>query len=171
MVSKAMAARGVCMINNDILIRIRYALNITDFRIVELFALAGRPMTAEAVRQLFAREGDAGFAECDGPTLGAFLEGLIIIKRGRKETPSGELVKPAWSANPTNNDVLKALRIALELREDDVLALLKLAGVDASKPEVNALFRSRDHQNFRPCGDQFLRNFLVGITKKYRVGA
>jgi uncharacterized protein YehS (DUF1456 family) len=155
------------MINNDILIRLRYALNITDLKLVELFTLAGKRMSPEELRPLFLKEGEEGFHECDGPTLGAFLEGLVISRRGRKEGDS--VVKPAWSVNPSNNDVLKAVRIALEMRDDDVAAILRLAGVEASKAEISALFRKNGQENFRPCGDQFMRNFLAGLTKKYRV--
>ena len=161
------------MVNNDILIRLRYALNITDLKLVELFELAGMPLSAEALRPLFLKEGEEGYRECDGPTLGAFLEGLVISKRGRKEGapsagPAGA-AKPAWVGQPSNNDVLKAVRVALQLREEDIVAILRSVDVDASKSEINALFRRKDQENFRPCGDQFLRNFLAGVTKKYRV--
>jgi len=159
------------MTNNDILIRLRYALNITDLKLVDLFALAGRPMTAEDIRPLFFKEGEEGYRECDGATLGAFLEGLVTSRRGRKEGASAEkpAARPSWSASPSNNDVLKAVRIALELRDDDIAAILRLAAVEASKAEISALFRKKGQENFRPCGDQFLRNFLAGLTKKYRV--
>lgn len=155
------------MINNDILIRLRYALNITDLKLVELFTLAGRPMSAEEFRPLFLKENEEGFRECDGHTLGAFLEGIVTSRRGKKE--DAPAARPSWTVNPTNNDVLKAVRIALELRDDDILAILRLADVEASKAEINALFRKKDQENFRSCGDQFLRNFLAGLTKKYRV--
>jgi uncharacterized protein YehS (DUF1456 family) len=183
------------MVNNDILIRLRYALNITDLKLVELFELAGMPLSAEALRLLFLKEGEEGYRECDGPTLGAFLEGLVISRRGRKEgapsagpvgaansaapgaAPAGAAnsaaksaaAKPAWARQPSNNDVLKAVRIALQLREEDIVAILRSVNVDASKSEINALFRRKDQDNFRQCGDQFLRNFLAGVTKKYRV--
>ncbi|MDP2790505.1 MAG: DUF1456 family protein [Rectinemataceae bacterium] len=153
--------------NNDILIRIRYALNITDLKLVELFALADYPLSVEELRPLFLREEDEGFKECDGATLGAFLQGLVVSRRGKKETTAG--MAPPWAGNPGNNEVLKALRIALELRDDDVQAILKLAGFEVSKAEIGALFRNRNHANYRPCGDQFLRNFLAGLTKKFRV--
>jgi len=155
------------MINNDILIRLRYALNITDLKLVELFTLAGKPMSAEELRPFFLKEEDEGFRECDGPTLGAFLDGLVTSRRGRKEgaAPASQ----EWMRNPTNNDVLKAIRIALQLRDDDIVAILRLADVEASKSEINALFRKKDQENFRLCGDQFLRNFLAGLTKKYRI--
>lgn len=155
------------MINNDILIRLRYALNITDLKLVEIFSLVGKPMSAEEIRPLFLKEGEEGFRECDGPTLGVFLEGLVISRRGRKDDVQG--AKPAWATNPSNNDVLKAVRIALELRDEDIAAILRLAEVEASRSEINALFRKKGQENFRACGDQFLRNFLAGLTKKYRV--
>jgi uncharacterized protein YehS (DUF1456 family) len=155
------------MTRNDVLIRLRYALNITDLKLVELFALGGLPLTVEQIRPLFFREEDPGFCECDGPTLGAFLEGLVTSRRGSRA--GAPAAKPEWSTNPSNNDVLKALRIALELRDDDVAAVLKLAGAEVSKSELGALFRKKGQENFRPCGDQFLRNFIAGLTKRYRI--
>ncbi len=155
------------MINNDILIRLRYALNITDLKLVELFAAAGRNMTVEELRPLFLKEDEEGFRECDGATLAAFLEGLVTSRRGRRDGTADS--RPSRSENPSNNDVLKAVRIALELRDDDIAAIMRLAGVTASKAEINALFRKKDQGNYRPCGDQFLRNFLAGLTKKYRI--
>jgi uncharacterized protein YehS (DUF1456 family) len=155
------------MTRNDVLIRLRYALNITDLKLVELFALGALPLTVEQIRPLFFREEDEGFRECDGPTLSAFLEGLVTSRRGSRT--GAPAAKPEWSTNPSNNDVLKALRIALELRDDDVAAILRLAGAEVSKSELGALFRKKGQDNFRPCGDQFLRNFMAGLTKKYRI--
>jgi uncharacterized protein YehS (DUF1456 family) len=79
-------------------------------------------------------------------------------RRGSGETP-----------RLSNNEILKSIRIALELRDDDLVGILRLAGVEVSKSELSALFRKPGRANFRPCGDQFLRNFLVGLTAKYRV--
>ena len=63
----------------------------------------------------------------------------------------------------SNNDILKKLRVALQLRDDDVIKILKLADYDITKSELNALYRDKDHPNFKPCGDQILRNFLNGL--------
>lgn len=160
------------MTNNDILIRVRYALEITDLKLVELFALSPRPLSLENIRPLFLREDEPGFVECDGATLSAFLDGLIVFKRGpRPASPASGPANLQFSKHqgqPSNNDILKALRIALELRDDDIAAILALAGVKASRGEITALFRRKDQDNFRPCGDQFLRNFLVGLTKRLR---
>ena len=68
----------------------------------------------------------------------------------------------------TNNDILKKLRIALELKDSDMLEILKLAGFEISKPELNALFRNPGHRNYKECGDQILRRFLDGLILKNR---
>ncbi len=64
----------------------------------------------------------------------------------------------------SNNDIMKKLRVALHLRDDDIIAILKLVDFKISKGELGALFRKDDHPNFMPCGDQFLRNFLNGLV-------
>lgn len=63
----------------------------------------------------------------------------------------------------TNNDILKKIRVALELKDEDVVAILKLADFDITKSELNALYRKPDHANYKECGDQLLRNFLNGL--------
>jgi uncharacterized protein YehS (DUF1456 family) len=68
----------------------------------------------------------------------------------------------------TNNEILKKLRIALELKDTDIIEILKLAGFEISKSEVSALFRSPDHRNYKVCGDQILRNFLNGLIIRNR---
>jgi uncharacterized protein YehS (DUF1456 family) len=64
----------------------------------------------------------------------------------------------------SNNDIFKKLRVALELKDTDIIEILKLVDYDISKTELSAIFRSEDHQNFKPCGDQLLRNFLNGLV-------
>jgi len=64
----------------------------------------------------------------------------------------------------SNNDILKKLRVALELKDDDVIKILKLVDFEISKSEINSLYRNPEHQNFKPCGDQLLRNFLNGLV-------
>lgn len=64
----------------------------------------------------------------------------------------------------SNNDILKKLRVALELKDEDVIKILKLVEFEISKSEINALYRNPEHPNFKPCGDQLLRNFLNGLV-------
>lgn len=63
----------------------------------------------------------------------------------------------------TNNDILKKIRVALNLKDDDIIHILKLSDFEITKSELSALFRKDDHPNYRPCGDQVLRNFLNGL--------
>lgn len=63
----------------------------------------------------------------------------------------------------TNNDILKKLRVALQLRNDQIADIVKLTGLNVSPTELSAFFRTEDHRNYRPCGDQFLRAFLDGL--------
>ena len=63
----------------------------------------------------------------------------------------------------SNNDILKKLRVALKLKNDDIQKILLLANFNVSISELNAFFRNEDHPNFKPCGDQILRNFLNGL--------
>lgn len=63
----------------------------------------------------------------------------------------------------TNNDILKKLRVALTLKNTDIIAILKLVDFSVTESELGAIFRADDHPNFKPCGDQLLRNFLNGL--------
>jgi uncharacterized protein YehS (DUF1456 family) len=70
----------------------------------------------------------------------------------------------------TNNDILKKLRIALELKDTDIIEILKLSDFEITKAELSALFRNPDHRNYKECGDQILRNFLNGLIIRNRGG-
>lgn len=64
----------------------------------------------------------------------------------------------------TNNDIFKKLRVALQLRDDEIVEILQLVDFRISKAELGAFFRSEDHPNYNECGDQILRNFLNGLV-------
>jgi len=68
----------------------------------------------------------------------------------------------------TNNDIFKKLRVALMLRDDEIVEILKLADFNISKSELGAFFRKENHPNYRECGDQVLRNFLNGLVVHLR---
>ena len=67
-----------------------------------------------------------------------------------------------------NNDILKKLRIALNLKDTDIIDILKLADFEISKAELSALFRKVDHKNYKECGDQIMRRFLDGLIVRNR---
>ncbi|HIJ95239.1 MAG TPA: DUF1456 family protein [Desulfuromonadales bacterium] len=156
------------MNNNDILRRVRYALDISNPKMVEIFKLAGCSMTEPTLLKLLKREEEDEFIECSNPLMTFFLDGLIIHLRGPRE--SGDVLTTAAVASLNNNVILKKLRIALNLKEEDMIAIMGLAGISISKSELTALFRNNGHKHFKECGDQFLRNFLKGTTIRNRPG-
>lgn len=64
----------------------------------------------------------------------------------------------------TNNDILKKLRVALQLRDDQILDILELVDFRISKGEIGNFFRTEDHPKYVECQDQILRNFLNGLV-------
>ncbi|NCG21375.1 MAG: DUF1456 family protein [Rhodobacterales bacterium] len=153
------------MNNNDILRRIRYALKLSDARMVKIFALVGEDISAEEARAIVGREEDADSIFCTNDRLSLFLDGLIIDRRGPRK-PGSPI--PKAELELTNNDILKKLRIALTLREPDILQLLADGDHKMSKSELGALFRKPDHKHYREAGNQVLRKFLRGLTLRLR---
>ncbi len=157
------------MTNNDILRRVRYALNLKDTVMLEIFESAECKMEHEELLNLLKKEEEEGFEKCNNKILEAFLDGLIIFKRGKQEPKPGEAAQTVKvNKNNLNNIILKKLKIALSFRSDDMLKIFKLAGLELSSSELSALFRKEDHKNYRECGDKYIRNFLKGLTIYYR---
>jgi len=153
------------VINNDVLRSIRYALDLGDAKVVEIIKLSGRDIAQSDLANFLKKEDEEGFVECDDEVMVSFLDGLIIHKRGKMESRPDPDKKPE---RLTNNTILKKLRVAFELKEEDMHKVLELAGFSVSKPELSALFRMKGHKNYRACGDQLLRNFLKGLTIRHR---
>jgi uncharacterized protein YehS (DUF1456 family) len=151
------------MTNNDILRRIRYTFDFNDSQMIHLFALANFKVTRSQVTNWLKKEEDPDYQNCTDAQLAYFLNGLIIEKRGKKEGPQPEPEKIL-----TNNITFRKLKIALDLKAEDVLEILKLAKQNLSKHELSAFFRRPDHKHYRTCNDQILRNFLKGLQLKYR---
>lgn len=154
------------MINNDILRRVRYIFDYNDTKMIALFGLANHKVTREQISNWLKKDDDPGFVECSDGELAIFLNGLINDRRGKKEglpaVPESRL---------TNNIIFNKLKIALNLRADDVLSILTLAGSKISQHELSAFFRKPGHRHYRVCQDQILRNFLQGLQRTYRPDA
>ncbi|WP_332727961.1 DUF1456 family protein [Pseudomonas sp. ESBL9] len=152
------------MIHNDVLRSVRYMLDISDNTVVDIIKLGGLDVTKEDVLTYLKKDEEEGFVRCPDNVMAHFLDGLVFFKRGKDESrPPVPVELPV-----TNNTILKKLRVAFELKEDDMHAILKSAGFPVSKPELSALFRKFGHTNYRTCGDQLLRNFLKGLTLRVR---
>ena len=153
------------MTNNDILKRLRYALNFDNVTMIEMYRRADVEMTQARIDAMMKKDDEPGYEHCPRSLLGSFLDGFIAYKRGPRADGGGA---PKRSLTLTNNVILRKLKIALELRDEDFVGILKLAGDDVSKAEISALFQKPDHKNFKECHDQFLRNFIKGLTEYTR---
>ena len=155
------------MTNNDFLRRLRYALNIKDNVMVQIFKKGNIVLTREDVIDYLKKDIDEGFKKLSNNDLIAFLDGLIIQKRGEKEdgTPVPQV---KVTKNNLNNILLRKLRIALSFKSYDMIKIFKLGGIEISEGELSALFRSEDHKNYKECGDKYIRVFLKGLTEYCR---
>ncbi|MFC3415072.1 YehS family protein [Algoriphagus hitonicola] len=151
------------MSNNDILRVLRYTFDFNDDQMVSLFQQGGEPTDRATVSNWLKKEDDPEFSPLFDKPLAAFLNGLIILKRGKKD---GEDPVPEKSLN--NNQILRKLKIALNLKDNDMLDIFGLRLFRISKHEVSAFFRKPNQHQYRDCGDQVLRNFLMGLRIKYR---
>ena len=153
------------MTSNDILRRLCFALRLGDRAMLEMLELSGTTIDKRTFSSYFKQDDEEGFAECPRTLLAALLDGMIVKYRGRKDEAADAPAHPRPSAPLDNNMALKKIRIALSLKEEDMMAIMRLAGIDVSKNELSALFRDRGHKNYKECMDQFLRNFLAGLAK------
>lgn len=151
------------MTNNDILRRIRYIFDLSDTRMIAIFAAADHQITRAEVSDLLKRFDDPDHQECSDSLLATFLNGLINDRRGKKDGPQPEPEKVL-----TNNIIFRKMKIALTLDADETLEILALAEMRLSKHELSAFFRRPDHKHYRECQDQVLRNFLKGLQIKLR---
>ena len=155
------------MTNNDFLRRLRYALNIKDNVMVQIFKKGNIVLTREDVIDYLKKDIDEGFKKLNNNDLIAFLDGLIIQKRGKREdgTPIPQV---KVTKNNLNNILLRKLRIALSFKSYDMIKIFKLGGIEISEGELSALFRRENHKNYKECGDKYIRVFLKGLTEYCR---
>jgi len=151
------------MTNNDILRRVRYIFDFGDDKMIELFGLAEMTVSRAEVSAWLKKDEDEGFEEITDTQLAIFLNGLIVEKRGPKDGPS-----PEPEARINNNVIFRKLKIALDLKAEDILDLLETVDTKISKHELSAFFRKPGHKHFRACNNQILRNFLKAVQLRER---
>mgnify|MGYP000042639327 CR=1 FL=1 len=151
------------MTNNDVLRRMRYIFDLSDSKVIETFAHAQVDVNREQISQWLKKDDDSDFKHCKDIELAAFLNGFIIVKRGKKEG-----VEVVNETRLNNNGILRKLKIAMNLQGEGVENLFIKAGYPISKHEITAFFRKEGHKNYRLCKDQVLRYFLQGLQKDIR---
>lgn len=167
------------MDNNDIVIRVRYALDIKDTDMVEIFKLGGVEVTKEEVQKILIKSPDSDVDDeaetndqikCNNAMLDSFLNGFITFKRGKQDPKPGQPDTPAAvkKSGNINNIVLKKLKIALQVTSEEMLDIFEKAGVTITKGELSAFLRKEGHKNYKECLDKYARNFLKGLAIHYR---
>jgi len=151
------------MTNNDILRRLRYTFDFDDSKMMALFESGGQEATRAEISNWLKKEDKDDFQKLEDEQLAVFLNGLINDKRGKREGP-----QPAPEKRLNNNIIFRKLKIALNLKDTDILAIFDLADLRVSKHEISALFRKPHQSQYRECENQFLRNFIHGLQLKHR---
>ncbi|MFT4671659.1 MAG: hypothetical protein ACI945_000996 [Pseudohongiellaceae bacterium] len=151
------------MTGNDCLRRIRYILDLDDRKMISVFAEAQHTVTREEISAWLKKDDDPDYELCNDTVFALFLNGLINLKRGKKDG-----VQPEPEKRLTNNTIFRKLKIAFNLQAEEILSILALADLRISKHELSAFFRRADHKHYRECKDQILRNFLMGMQIKLR---
>lgn len=151
------------MTNNDALRRLRFTLNYNNDQMLKLFNHVGVKVENSQITSWLAKDDDERYKSLPDETFANALNGLIVEKRGKREGPA-----PVAEKTLTNNIILKKLKIAFNLQSQDMLDILALADFRFSEHELSALFRKPTHKHYRPCKDQVLRNFLMGLQLKFQ---
>lgn len=161
------------MNNNDIIIRLRYALNIKNADMITIFDLGGVTIDEQQLHDLLTKQTpeakrDEKFSII---MLESFMNGLIISQRGHKTGADLKPIPPTFDMtndDRINNVVIKKLKIAMGYTSDDLMSFMKAAGITISKSELSAILRRPDHRNYKVAGDRYLRNLLKGMAMTYR---
>jgi uncharacterized protein YehS (DUF1456 family) len=151
------------MTNNDVFRRVRYLFDLSDSKMIALFKLADHEVSREQVSNWLKKDDDPLLVDIKDKELAIFLNGLIIDKRGKRDGPTPPPEDPL-----SNNMILRKFKIALELTTEDIIEIFALINKQITKNELGAFFRNPNHKSYRPCLDQYLRNFLNGLQAKFK---
>ncbi|HMS68810.1 MAG: DUF1456 family protein [Saprospiraceae bacterium] len=151
------------MTNNDVLRKVRFIYDFDDAEMIAIFGSGGLVTNRQEISDWLKPDGDVNLVNLPDKKLAIFLNGFIELKRGKKEGPP---LLPEKELN--NNIIMRKLKIALDLKTENMIEIYKIAGVSVSEHEITAFFRKPDQKQYRKCLDQFLRNFLLGLQIKER---
>lgn len=156
------------MRTNDIFRTITRAIAMDTQQIQALFAATDIELSDKEITNLLKTDYQPGFEAMPDYILLIFLNNLIDAKRGKK---ADAVVTPvAKHQKIANNEVLKKLRIAFNLQEQDVRDLFKLVTIELTKSDLSALFRKPGNGHFKACDDELLLDFIEGLGKWLQQG-
>ena len=157
---------NILMKINDILYKIKTALSLDNETILEIYKLVEYEMSEEHLINILKKHQDKDYEDATYEELGLFLDGLVILKRG----PSDKVQDEDTVIELTNNLILKKIRVAMELKESELVILFALAEVTLTKRQIGSLFRKEGTKNFKACSDELLMAFLDGLDEFYYDG-
>ena len=135
----------------------------TDLKMIDIFKQCEYEVSISDVTLWLKKEEDPLQVEISDLELATFLNGFIIEKRGKREGP-----QPEAEVRLSNNMILRKMKIACDLKADDILDMCNAINKTIGKHELSAFFRKPDHRSYRPCMDQYLRNFFNALQLKLR---
>lgn len=147
------------MTRNQILQQLRHVLELKDADMLQIFQRIEAPISQATLRGLLSKPASKSHILCTEQQLSVFLEGLILTRRGPGDKP------PQPLASLSHNAVLKKLRIALELKEPELLNIFEAGGKPLSRYELGALFRAENNKHYVACSDALLGQFFKGLEK------
>ncbi len=149
------------MTNNSIFRRIRFIYNFSDHDLMDIFKLVGCVINRTQIIRWLNKEDHEDYLVMKDEELATFLNGFIVLKRGKKEGP-----QPQPEKQLTNNMIFRKMRIALNLIDEDIIQILASVEMRMSKHELSALFRNPNQRQYVECNNQVLRNFFQGLEVK-----
>lgn len=154
---------NLSMINNDIYRRLRYLFGYQYDHVQALFQSTGFEISEEQYKGWARKEEEDRFIHMTDRELAIFLNGIIIKMRGTRPGPP-----PVPEEEMSNNVILRKLKIAFNLRSEEMIEVFGLVDRKLSPHELSAFFRKPSHSSFRYVKGQYLRNFLMGLQMKYK---
>ena len=149
------------MTKNSIFRRIRFIYNFSDHDMMDIFKLVGCVVNRTQIIRWLNKEDHEDYLVMKDEELATFLNGFIVLKRGKKEGP-----QPQPEKQLTNNMIFGKMRIALKLIDEDIIQILASVEMRMSKHELSALFRNPNQRQYVECNNQVLRNFFQGLEVK-----
>jgi len=148
------------MTNNYILRSMINSLKLDKVDVLKSYKLVDKKITQEDVDDILREESDEKFILLSDEGFELFLNGFIVYKRGPSDKKANK-----QKINFSNNIILKKLKIALDLKDEDIIEIFVNDGLEITKSQLSAYFRRDGHVNYRNCSDSLLKRFIKGLKK------
>lgn len=149
------------MTNNEVLRCVQEILDLSQGKMLEIFHHLDEQVTESQISAWLKKVKDPELVKLKDLELSVFLNALICELRGKKEG-----VQPQAEDEITNNIVVKKLKIALDLKNEDLQKILSSVNVNMNSYELTSYFRKPGHKNYRPIKDTFLQSFFKGLHQR-----